>query len=241
MPAALEEYCAAQTTAEGRLLETLRLETEARWPAACHMVSGPVQGRLLAMLVGMSRAKTALEVGTFTGYASLCMAEALAAEFGAAHQSRVVTIEKDPSAADVAEAYFERSPHGGSIELRRGDARDVLDDLAGAGSAFDLVFLDGTSGGCRVFDTVWLLAPGGLLLVDNTLWKGRVLDASLLAGIPREELAPDETKAERRDRVLTQAMHELNVKIRRDPRVTQVLLPLRDGLTLVRRTPDRQA
>ena len=111
----------------------------------------------------------------------------------AAHQSRVVTIEKDPSAADVAEAYFERSPHGGSIELRRGDARDVLDDLAGAGSAFDLVFLDGDKRRlAEYYDTVLdrgLLAPGGLLLVDNTLWKGRVLDASLLAGIPREELA----------------------------------------------------
>ena len=121
----------------------------------------------------------------------------------------------------------------------------MLNDLAGAGSAFDLVFLDGDKRRlAEYYDTVLdrgLLAPGGLLLVDNTLWKGRVLDASLLAGIPREELAPDETKAERRDRVLTQAMHELNVKIRRDPRVTQVLLPLRDGLTLVRRTPDRQA
>jgi len=258
----IEAYAAKQTTAEPELLRLLRLETQSAFPQAAHMVSGPLQGRLLKMLTQLSRATRVLEVGTFTGYSSLCFAEALPA-FG-----RVTTIERDPGSAGLAQRYFAASEHGGKIDLMHDDATAAVCRLADALAAgehaqdggalvtpYDLVLIDADKKICaKYYDLILdggLLAQGGLLLVDNTLWKGRVVgiraagagdkDAEPELPMPADATPAEEKavraarRAQRRDRALTQVMHEFNVKVRKDSRVEQVLLPLRDGLTLIRR------
>jgi caffeoyl-CoA O-methyltransferase len=183
------------------------------------MLSGHVEGQALKMLVHLARARQVLEIGMFTGYSALAMAEALPAG------GRVVACEIDAEVAAFAERCFAASASGAKIEVRVGPALATLAELAravqdGAGEAFDLVFLDADKAGYRDYLNAVLdgslLAPHGVVCVDNTLMQGQpwVSGAATANGT---------------------AIAEFNAAVAADPRVEQVLLPLRDGLTLIRR------
>lgn len=173
------------------------------------MQVGRVEGTLLSLLVRLARAERVIEIGTFTGYSALCMAEALPPE------GKLVTCDVDEAATAVAKSFFERSPHGHKIEVRLGDALETVRSLADD-ELFDVVFLDADK--ARYLDyyeaLVPRLRPGGLVLADNTLWSGEVLE-------------PKTADA--------RGLVAFNRRVTEDPRVENVLLSVRDGLMVARR------
>jgi len=203
---ALEQYAFAHTRPEPQLLRELAEETHARM-AAPQMLTGRLEGRLLKLLSAVSGAKRVLEIGTFTGYSALSLAE------GMPEDGRVITCEIEKAHAAMAQRYFDRSPHGRKIEIRMGPALETLAALAGP---FDLAFIDADKENYpayyeRVAD---LIRPGGLILVDNTLWSGQVLE-------------PRDTES--------RAIDAVNRRIAEDPRMENVLLTVRDGIQLIRK------
>lgn len=204
----VEKYAFDHTAPEPDLLRKLSDETYAKmeWPT---MLTGRLEGRLLKLLARISGARRALEIGTFTGYSALSIAE------GLPEDGRVVTCEIEPRNADFARRYFGSSPHGGKIEIRLGPALETLKVLEG-GEPFDLAFIDADKENYPAYyeRVMELVRPGGLIVVDNTLWSGRVLD-------PRDK-----------DSL---AIDALNQRIARDKRVENVLLTVRDGVQLVRK------
>ena len=184
---------------------SLKLERE--------MLSGNLEGQFLKMLVHATGARRVLEIGLFTGYSALAMAEALPAG------GRLVALEIDAFAADFARAQFDRSPAGARIDIRVGPALDTLRQMAGEGASFDLVFIDADKPGyADYFDALVdgeMLSPRALVCVDNTLLQG-------------EPYAVDEPGANGR------AIDAFNRKLAADDRFEQVLLPIRDGVTLAR-------
>jgi len=212
VPEAIEFYAAAHTTPPSPLLEDLYETTRRRIPERAHMLSGQIEGALLQTLLATLRATRVLEIGMFTGASALMMAAALPDD------GRVITCDLDTEAIAVARSYFARSPDGHKIEIREGPALDTLASLDGP---FDLVFIDADKENYIAYyeAALALLAPNGVIAVDNVLWSGRVLD-------PRDE----------RDHAIV----AFNDHVRVDPRVTCVMLTVRDGLTLIRRrTPER--
>ena len=174
------------------------------------MASGHLQGRLLKMLVQMIRPKNILEVGTFSGYSALCMAEGL--EDG----GKVYTFEINDEQEDFTRPWIEGSPVSGKVEFIIGDA---ITEAPKLGIMFDMAFVDGDK---RTYQETYemvlsVLRPGGFILADNTLWDGHVVD-------------PNYEKDQQ-----TQGIEHFNDYIRNDARVEQVILPLRDGLTLIRK------
>ena len=171
------------------------------------MLSGVLDGGLLMALVHATGARLVLEIGTFSGYSSLAMASALAPD------GRVVTCEIDEKAAAMARRHFEASPLGGRIDLRLGPALDTLGTLEGP---FDLVFIDADKTGYLGYYEAVLpkLAAHGVIVVDNTLWGGRVLDPS-------------------EDSESTQAIRAFNDHVLADARTDCVLLPVGDGMTVI--------
>ncbi|GAA4789855.1 hypothetical protein GCM10023200_25770 [Actinomycetospora chlora] len=178
------------------------------------MLSGHVEGQALKMLVAATRARRVLEIGLFTGYSALAMAEALPED------GELVACELDPEAADLARRAFAGSPAGRRITVEVGPAADTLAALAARGEVFDLVFVDADKAGYAGYLTTLLddglLAPHGLVCVDNTLLQGE----------PWLSTPPGVNGA---------AIADFNAGVAADPRVEQVVLPLRDGLTLIRR------
>jgi len=176
---------------------------------APQMLSGRLQGRVLALLSQLLRPRRILELGTFTGYSALCLAEGLADD-GELH-----TIEGNAEVAHWAQQHFAASPFAERIRLHQGQAKDLLPTLP---DAFDLIFLDGDKRGYPTYfhQLIGRLRPGGLLLADNVLWDGRV---KLTA-----EVDPD-----------VQALRAYNELVLADERVEVVVLPLRDGLSVARR------
>jgi caffeoyl-CoA O-methyltransferase len=222
----LDPYLERCTTPESHALAALAERTRAQdWaahgPGALEqeMLSGHVEGQALKMLVHACRARRVLEIGMFTGYSALAMAEALPAD------GVVVACELDAGVAAIARECFALSPAGGRIEVRVGPADTTLKELAAADEAFDLVFLDADKPGYLGYVNAvldgGLLAPHGLLCVDNTLMQGR----PWLDGDTGDRAAANGV-----------AVATFNAALAADPRVEQVLLPLRDGLTLARRT-----
>lgn len=207
----IEAYAEAHTTAEPPLLARVAEETRAMGPLAS-MLTGRVEGRLLKMLVGMLQPRLVLEIGCFTGYSALSMAE------GLPEGGRVITCEIDPGHAQIAQQNFEASPLRDRIELRLGPALETIRQLDGP---FGFVFIDADKTGyAGYYDAVIpKLAPGGVIAVDNVLQEGRVLG----------EGRQDEN---------TRAIASFNRKVADDPRVECVMLTVRDGLTLVRRRDD---
>ncbi|MDE6446175.1 MAG: class I SAM-dependent methyltransferase [Alistipes sp.] len=211
---ALERYIAEHTEPEAELLRQLDRETHQRMIAP-RMLSGHVQGRLLEMLVRMLRPQRVLEIGTFTGYSALSMAAGL--EEGA----RLDTVEVDDELEEMAQSYFDRSPHGPKIRLHIGSALEIAPTLDGP---FDLVFIDGDKREYPDYYRMLLGDDGGkalvhsgtILVADNILWSGKVAEP-----------------VARNDRH-TQALVEFNRMVVEDPRVENVIIPIRDGLNIVR-------
>jgi caffeoyl-CoA O-methyltransferase len=207
VPEAIEEYARAHTTPAEHVFVDLARATRERTGERSGMLSGTSVGRLLQVLAGVSSTPRVLEVGTFTGYSALMMASALPSE------GRVVTCDVDERNTAIAREFWARSPHGSKIELRLGPALDTLRELEGP---FGLVFIDADKENYVSYyeRALELLADDGVIVADNVLWSGRVLD-------PKEES----------DRAIV----AFNERVQADPRVTNVLLTVRDGLMVIRK------
>jgi caffeoyl-CoA O-methyltransferase len=201
-------YVERHTTPSSEQLEELARETK-RTLDSPQMLSGPVVGRLLEFLVFALEARSVLEIGTFSGYSALAMAEGLPPD------GRIVTLEVDEAHADFARRAIAESPHAGKIEIVLGPALESIERLPGP---FDFVFIDADKEGYPDYYEAVLpkLSPRGLIAADNTLSHGRVLDETDKS--PRAE-----------------AIHAFNERARNDPRVRCVILSVRDGITLIRR------
>jgi caffeoyl-CoA O-methyltransferase len=221
----LDPYVTRWSTPASAALDALEERTRAHdWgssgPLEQEMLSGQVEGQVLKMLVHATRARRVLEIGMFTGYSALAMAEALPPD------GRLVACEIDPAVAEFARAGFAGSPAGHKIVVEVGPARRTLDALTAAGEVFDLVFIDADKAGYRgylaaVLD-LGLLAEHGLVCVDNTLMQG----------LPWTSAEPTANSG---------AIAAFNAAVAADPRVEQVIVPLRDGLTLIRQTTWRSS
>ena len=205
----LEDYILSHIEAEPDYLYRLYRESNIRLVRG-HMVSGHLQGQLLKTLVHMIRPRRVLEIGTFTGYSALCMASALP------DGGLVVTYEINDELEDFTRPWLEGSPWAGRIDFRIGD---VLTGLPKDEAPFDLIFIDGNK---RQYTEYFELAlqhlnDGGFILADNTLWDGHVIDPAY------------DHDAQ------TLGIRRFNDLVAKDPRVETVILPLRDGLTILRK------
>jgi len=204
----LEEYIENHTTPEPELLYELRRKTFLHTPYP-RMLSGPVQGRFLEMVSHMLKPLRILEVGTFTGYSSICLAQGLAKD-GILH-----TIEAEDVYADIAREYFTKAGLGNRIVLHIGDALQIIPQLD---ESFDLVFIDAAKDQyCDYYHLVFdKVRKGGFILADNTLWDGKVLEGG-----------PGDGE--------TRGIVEFNKMVQQDERVENVLLSVRDGVMLIRK------
>lgn len=205
----IEKYVLAHSAPEGDYLYRLYRATNIHTIHG-RMASGHLQGRLLKMLVSMIRPKNILEVGTFSGYSAICMAE------GLDEGGKVWTFEINDEMEDFTRPWIENSPVADKIDFRIGDANIEAPKL---GITFDLAFVDGDK---RTYVETYemvlrLLRPGGYIIADNTLWDGHVTDP-----------AYDHDHQ-------TQGIRLFNDHVAADNRVEQVIVPLRDGLTLIRK------
>lgn len=203
----ITRYAESYTTPESPLLRRINRETHAE-VLMPRMLSGHLQGRFLAMMSTIIRPRQILEIGTYTGYSALCLAE------GLDPKGRLVTIDNNEELETRVRAYFAQSPWNHQIDFRIGDAAAVIADLPGP---FDMVWIDADKENyCRYFDLVIdKVLPGAVLMADNVLWSGKVLE-------------PDPDRA-------TQAIKEFNRKVQADDRVKNMLLPLRDGVMIMQR------
>ena len=208
VPKPLEDYCAAHTTSPDPLLDELAAYTHAHCKDP-QMLTGPVEGTLLRMLVQLSGARRVLEIGTYTGYSALSMAA------GLPDGGELITCDSNPETTRIAQSFWARSLHGGRIKPILGPALETISALP-AETRFDFVFIDADKENyLRYYEAVLPhLRPGGLLAADNTLWSGKVL-------------APQEKS--------DHAIVAFNTHVTRDPRVEHVLLSVRDGVLLVRK------
>jgi caffeoyl-CoA O-methyltransferase len=192
-----------------------------------------LQGRHLKSLAAVKGAKRILEIGTFCGYSALSMAEALGPG------GSLVTLELDPQAASIAQTHFDRSEHGRKITLKLAPAMDTLAQLAKAnpGGPFDLVFLDADKRAYHAYynlllDSPGLLTPDALILADNVLFKGKVLNSGTIGD---DGVGKKLNYWAARHQDIADDLHRFNEHVNADPRTEAVLLPLRDGLTMIRR------
>ncbi|WP_303310445.1 O-methyltransferase [Hymenobacter sp. BT730] len=207
----LQAYADQHTSPETPLLARLNRETHVQ-VLAPRMLSGQLQGRLLSMLSHMVRPRRILELGTYTGYSALCLAEGLTAD-GELH-----TIEQNPELEDRIRRYVAEAGLTGRIHLHIGEALQVLPTLT---ETWDLVFIDADKINNDAYYELVLpqVRPGGFILVDNVLWSGKVL--------PSHKVRPSDKD--------TQALRVFNDKVQQDERVENVLLPVRDGILMIRK------
>jgi caffeoyl-CoA O-methyltransferase len=204
----IEEYAEEHTSPDGELFERLAEETREKTTAPQMMV-GRIEGRFLATLVRLSGARRILELGTFTGYSSISMASALPPD------GKIITCDVDPDATGIARRYMDESGHGDKIEIRLGPGLETIATLEGP---FDIVFIDADKPSYKAYyeAALPLLAENGLVIADNVLWSGRVVD-------------------EDEDDDSTRAIKDFNEHVRNDDRVVSVMLSVRDGMTLVQK------
>lgn len=210
LPNELEDYINRQTENEPEHLYRLNRETHIK-VLQPRMLSGHLQGRVLSMLSHMIKPKRVLEIGTYTGYSALCMAEGLA-EGGEIH-----TIDINDELEEMVQKHVEEAGFTGRIHMHIGNALDIIPKLPGS---FDLVFIDADKTNYSNYYDLIIdrLAPGAYIIADNVLWSGKVLDEEQL------EKDPD-----------TAGIHAFNQKIQADDRVQNVLFPVRDGLMVIRK------
>lgn len=209
IPKELDKYAETYTSPESKVLAALNRETNMKVDKAV-MLSGHIQGALLQMVSHMIRPKNVLELGTYTGYSAICLAQ------GLTDGGRLHTIDINEELEDMCFRYFCEAGLEGKITQHIGKAADIIPTL---NETFDLVFIDADKPNYGnyydlVFDKV---AMGGIILADNVLFEGDVL-------LPEEQQSKN-----------ARAMHAFNDKVRKDQRVEQVLLPLRDGIMMMRK------
>jgi caffeoyl-CoA O-methyltransferase len=206
----ITKYAENFTSGESEVLQALRKECYEHYEDSA-MLSGFFQGRVLSMFSHMIKPKVVLEIGTYLGYSALCFAE------GLADGGKVITLDIQEDTNKVARSFVEKSTYADKIEFHLGFAADIIPTLS---ETFDLVFIDADKPNYSnyyglVFDRVH---PGGFIIADNVLWSGQVL--------------LDEKDEN------TQALHDFNEMVKGDDRVSHVLLPIRDGLMVVRKEVD---
>ena len=206
------DYAQQHTSDESQVLRELR-EYCYREMSDSSMLSGFVQGRILSMFSHMVKPKVVLEIGTYLGYSALCFAE------GLADGGQVITLDVQEETNRIAKSYVARTEYSNRIEFVLGHAADIIPTLT---ETFDLVFIDADKTNySNYYDLVIdRLSPGGFIIADNVLWSGKVLDAVKDAD--------------------TQALSDFNDKVLADERVENVLLPIRDGLMLIRKKRGKQ-
>lgn len=206
---ALIDYAEANSTQEYDYLYRLRRATYLK-TLAPQMLSGHLQGNLLSMISKMVAPAYIVEIGTFTGYASLCLASGLQAN------GRLITIEANQELQHISQPSFDESPYGHLINQWFGDAKTLIDELDGG---IDLVFLDAGKRDYPYYfkQLIGKVRPGGFILADNVLWNGKVI-------------------YEKEDPV-TQTLMQFNTMILEDERVEQLILPIRDGINIIRKKP----
>ncbi|MDY3528350.1 O-methyltransferase [Riemerella anatipestifer] len=204
----MDRYLELHTSSEPEILRKLRRETYQKTTQP-HMISGVQQGRLLSIISQLLRPKSVLEIGTFTGYATLSMAEGLPDE------GKITTLDINEDLAYIPKKYFEESIYSDKIDFRLENALDYLNSTQ---EMFDMVFVDADKGNyVNYFNAVKdRLNSGGVLMFDNVLWYGKVL----------EENSKDKS---------AQVIKELNEILAKDPDFENLILPLRDGLNLARK------
>jgi predicted O-methyltransferase YrrM len=204
----LQQYVTEHSSAVSPLLSQIDREThlEVLQP---RMLSGHFQGRVLSMLAQLLKPTAILEIGTYTGYSALCLAEGLTPD------GKLITIDVNEELEPRVRGYFEASAYAQQIDYRIGNAAQLIPTLQ---YTFDLIFIDADKQQYPLYyeQALEKLKPGGFILIDNVLWSGKVLD----------------TQHQDKDSVL---LRELNLKISQDARVEKVLLPIRDGLYLIRK------
>lgn len=207
VPEEIEVYAGAHTTALPELLDELVAVTQEKMGGLSMMLSGQVEGTFLQMLAASLGAKRILEIGMFTGFSAQMMAAALPED------GELITCDVNPKAIEIAKSFFARSPHGHKITVREGPALETLKTLE---PPFDLVFIDADKENYTNYyeASLPLLGPSGVIAVDNVLWSGNVLD-------PKDESG--------------KAIVAFNDRVQADERVMNVMLTVRDGLTLIRR------
>ena len=207
---ALEQYIETMSSPEEALLRELERETYLR-VINPRMISGHIQGKFMEMLVRMLRPRRILEIGTFTGYSALCMAA------GLDDGGIIDTCEIDDEQEEMIRSFFDRSQHGGKIRLHIGSALEIAPTL---GERYDLVFMDGDKREYTAYYNMLmdngLVGSGSFILADNILWYGKVV----------EPVAKGDKQ--------TQAIVDFNRMIREDERVENVIIPIRDGINLIR-------
>jgi caffeoyl-CoA O-methyltransferase len=208
----LTDYAESMTSGESSVLAELRAHCYAHYEDSS-MLSGFFQGRVLSMLSHMIGPSVVLEIGTYLGYSALCLAE------GLAEGGKVITIDVQEDTNKVAKAYVARTAYANRIEFLLGSALDLIPSLI---EPLDLVFIDADKPNySNYFDiTFGKVRPGGFIIADNVLWSGKVLDQ-----------IKDEN---------TQALHDFNEKVLADDRAENVLLPIRDGLMIIRKKEMRR-
>ncbi|HET7360456.1 MAG TPA: O-methyltransferase [Salinimicrobium sp.] len=209
IPEEIEEYVLQHSQKEPELLQELNRETNQKILQP-RMLSGHYQGRLLSMISKLVKPATVLEIGTYTGYSALCIAEGLAPD------GKIHTIDKNEELVELQKKYFEKSPYNYHIEQYTGDATQIIPKLE---MNFDLVFIDADKPNYAVYFNLIIdkLNHGGILLSDNVLWSGKVV---------QKDAENDES---------TEALIRYNKLLAEDSRLETIILPIRDGLTISRK------
>ncbi len=205
----LDNYIVSHSQDEPKLLKQLTRETNQKILQPI-MLSGPYQGRVLSMISKLVRPKTILELGTFTGYATLCLAEGLQKD------GKIHTIDINEELSDFQRKYFDASEHGKQIHQHLGNAIDIIPEID---ETFDLVFIDADKPNYSNYFHLIIdkLNPGGIILSDNVLWHGKVVQS-----IDEKDIS-------------AKAILAYNTLLKKDERVETVVLPVRDGLTISRK------
>ncbi|GGZ40210.1 O-methyltransferase [Echinicola pacifica] len=203
-------YCEAHTSPEDALLQKISRETHAK-VLMPRMLSGHLQGKTLELFAKMLRPRRILEVGTYTGYSGICMARGLAKE------GKLITLDKNDELEEMVRGYFEEAGLTDRVQYILGNAMEIIPTLE---EQFDLVFIDADKKNYSNYYDMIIdkVNPGGIILADNVLWSGKVIQNS--------DKKPDKD---------TQAILDFNQKIQDDPRVENVLFPIRDGIMIARK------
>lgn len=205
----IENYVNAHTSPESGILSELNRQTHIK-VLQPRMLSGHLQGRTLSMLSKIIQPKRILEIGTYTGYSAICLAE------GLQENGELITIDRNYELEEMVNSYVEKAGFSKQIKMKVGNAMDIIPTLQ---KEFDLVFIDADKSNYSNYYDLLIdeLPKGAVLIADNVLWSGKVVDAT------------------KKNDVDTEALKVFNAKIQADDRVENVLLPIRDGLMMIRK------